>query len=69
METQFQPYYCYVNDGNPVVLETEPAGFHQLPGRYSLFCPNLTIAKMTYPANLRIMEWRAEEAEEEEVYN
>ncbi|MCP4753494.1 MAG: hypothetical protein GY866_21600 [Proteobacteria bacterium] len=58
METRFQPYYCYINDGNPVVLDKEPDGFWQLPGRYSVFCPNQTIAEMAYQANLRIMEWR-----------
>lgn len=51
-------YYCYLNEGNPVVVEKEPEDFHQLPCSFTTHSPNPEIARMTYRTNLKIREWQ-----------
>ena len=59
MATKFQTYYCYLDQGTPVILKKEPVDFAALPARYVGSCPNSRIAFMTYQANLRIMKLRS----------
>lgn len=59
MDPKFQAYFCYLNQGNPVVLETKPENFSQLPYNFTTLCPNTEIARMAYRTNLRIMKWRS----------
>jgi len=59
MDAKLKSFYCYLNNGNPVILKKEPENFSNLPYYYATFCPNLEIASMTYQTNLKIREWRA----------
>ncbi|MFH2129444.1 MAG: hypothetical protein ABIK68_03640 [bacterium] len=62
MEHKLQSYFCYLNQGDPVVVEKEPENFSQLPYNYTMHCPNSEIAQMAYRTNLKIMEWRLKKA-------
>lgn len=59
METKYHSFYCYLQAGNPVILEQEPQDFDELPYSYTTYCPNSEIAEMTYRTNLKIMNWRS----------
>jgi len=61
METRYRPFYCYLNKGTPIIVETRPENFGDLPYHYKTHCPNLEVAKMTYETNLKIMQWRSSE--------
>ncbi|MCP4751170.1 MAG: hypothetical protein GY866_09770 [Proteobacteria bacterium] len=61
MNTKFQSYYCYLNNGSPIVSEKEPDNFTKLPFNYTTHCPNPIIAKMAYETNLKIMKWQLAE--------
>jgi len=58
MAHKLQSYYCYLDRGDPIVVETRPANFSQLPCSYTTLCPNSEIAHMAYRANLKIREWQ-----------
>ena len=60
MEQTFNAYFCYEEQGNPIICEKEPKNFKELPYSYATFCPNDKIAEMIYKANLRIMKMRRE---------
>jgi len=59
MKTNYQSYYCYIDEGKLVIEENRPHNFDELPNRYVANCPNPEIAKMTYKSNLKIEEWRS----------
>jgi len=59
MDSKFQAYFCYLNQGTPVILDQEPENFSQLPYNFTTLCPNFEIARMAYRTNLRIMRWRS----------
>ena len=59
MKRKSQPFYGYINEDHPIVLESEPEGFDNLPGSYFLICPNLAIAELAYKAALRIKKWQS----------
>lgn len=59
MDPKFHAYYCYLNQGAPVILDEEPENFSQLPYNFTTLCPNFEIARMAYKTNLRIMKWRS----------
>ena len=59
MKTSYQPYYCYVDQGTPVVDENRPHNFDELPSSFVAYCPNSDIAEMTYKSALKIEEWRS----------
>ncbi len=63
MVQKLQSYYCYLNQGNPVVVEKEPENFNQLPFNYATHCPNSEIAQMTYRTNLKIREWQVKKSD------
>ena len=58
MMTRYQSYYCYLNNGKPTVVESQPANFAQLPFHYTTQCPNSDVARLVYHAELKIMSWR-----------
>jgi len=58
MQQKLQSYFCYLNQGDPVIVEKEPENFKHLPYSYTTHCPNPEIAGMAYRTNLKIMEWR-----------
>lgn len=58
MQQKLQSYFCYLKQGDPVIVEKEPENFNQLPYCYTTHCPNPEIAGMAYRTNLKIMEWR-----------
>ncbi|MBU2645487.1 hypothetical protein KKI24_12340 [bacterium] len=62
MEHKLNSYFCYLNQGDPVVVEKEPENFRQLPYNYTMHCPTPEIAQMAYRTNLKIMEWRLKKA-------
>ncbi|MGK5092699.1 hypothetical protein WDW89_11885 [Deltaproteobacteria bacterium TL4] len=59
MLTRYHSYYCYLNQGQPVVQEHEPDGFVELPYHYATQCPSFDIAKRVYDAELKIRNWRS----------
>ncbi|MCG8334471.1 MAG: hypothetical protein MJE63_08130 [Proteobacteria bacterium] len=61
METRHRPFYCYLNKGEPTIVETKPENFMDLPYHYKTHCPNIEVAKMAYQTNLKIMQWRTAE--------
>ncbi len=61
MDVNYQPYYCYLREGNLVVLKDKPDNFSELPFHYLTHCPTIEIAKRTYQTNLKIMNWRSVE--------
>jgi hypothetical protein len=63
MVHKLQSYYCYLNQGSPVVDEQEPENFSQLPFHYTTHCPNSEIAWMAYRTNLKIREWQLKSEE------
>ena len=50
-----------MNKGMPIILESKPEDFGNLPYNYQTQCPNLQVAKMAYQTSLKIMQWRTEE--------
>lgn len=63
MAYRLQSYYCYLDQGAPVVVEERPANFNQLPCNYTTHCPNSDIARMAYQTNLKIREWQLKKSE------
>ncbi len=61
MDVNYQPYYCYLKEGNLVVLKDKPDNFSELPFHCLTHCPNVEIATKTYQTNLKIMNWRSVE--------
>ena len=61
MERRHKPFYCYLNKGTPIIVETRPENFGDLPCSYKAHCPNLEVAKLAYQTNLKIMQWRTAE--------
>ena len=59
MKTNYRPFYCYLNNGVPTILEDKPDNFSSLPYFYQTHCPNIEVAKLAYQTNLKIMQWRA----------
>ena len=60
MNTKHQSYFCYLDQGTPVVLENKPSDFEDLPHHYVVCCPNPDIAERTLRCNLKIEKWRSE---------
>jgi hypothetical protein len=58
MASKLNAYFCYLNQGSPVILETEPDGFSRLPFNCTTLSPNSEIAQLIYRTHLRIMRWR-----------
>ena len=52
-------FYCYVNNGSPTILSSEPENFEELPNSRKINSPNSEIAEMTFKTNLKIKEWQA----------
>lgn len=53
-------FYCYLKNGEPVILETEPKNFRNQKSHY--LCPavpNYYVAKMRYLTFLKIKNWRS----------
>jgi hypothetical protein len=61
MEPRHRSFYCYLNKGIPIIVETRPDNFGELPYHYKTHCPNIEVAKMAYQTNLKIMQWRTAE--------
>lgn len=59
MKWKFKPFYGYMKENNPIVLEVEPEGFDSLEDSYFLICPNLAVAELTYKATMKIKQWRS----------
>lgn len=58
MNPTYQSFYCYLEHGEPVILENRPDNFEQLPCNYIARCPNYHIAEKAFKCNLKIEKWR-----------
>lgn len=54
----YQSYYCYLKEGEPIIKREKPEQFFDLPYHYTTYCPSGEVAKVIYQANLRIMKLR-----------
>jgi hypothetical protein len=54
-------FYCYIKQGEPKILASEPENFNELPGNHKINSPNLDIAELTFKANLKIKEWQTKQ--------
>lgn len=52
-------FYCYLKNGEPVILETEPEDFEKKEHKHVTRTANERIALLRYQAFLKIKNWRS----------
>jgi len=53
-------YYCYVENRKSIIKENKPENFESLPFYKFLIAPNLTVARLIYETDLKLMKKQKE---------